>query len=273
MIMKNITVNNLNIAYEDEGKGDIVVLLHGFCGRSQYWKHITPKLSPNHRVIVPDLRGHGQTEAAPGSSTMELMAEDLKQLLDELEISNIVLFGHSLGGYVALAFAEKYPQMLSAFSLIHSTARPDDTAAKENRLKAVQSIKEEGINPFIDTLIPKLFAPDHVNSMPDLITEAKQIGYQTASDGAIHALEGMRERKDRNHVLRNSTVPVLLTAGEQDQVIPVEKTFSVEGPHLTQARIQNAGHMSMFEAPDQLLAVMERFLRDNSPGIKPPAVD
>jgi 3-oxoadipate enol-lactonase len=271
--MKKITANHLNIAYQDEGRGDVIVLLHGFCGSSQYWKHITPVLSRTHRVIVPDLRGHGETEEAPGSSTMEAMAEDLKHLLDQLKIPSIVLFGHSLGGYVTLAFAEKYPQMLSAYSLIHSTARPDDTAGKENRLKAIQSIKEEGIKPFVDTLIPKLLAPDHVSSMPDVLDEAKQIGYPTQPKGAIHALEGMRERKDRNHVLRNSTVPVLLTAGEQDQVIPVAKTFSVEAPHLIQARIKNAGHLSMLETPDQLIAIMERFLRDSSPGIKPPSVD
>lgn len=259
MKMKKVEINGINLAYEDRGSGDAVVLLHGFCGSSQYWKHVSPVLSENYRVIVPDLRGHGESDATESTYTMEMMADDIKLLLDKLSITKAILFGHSLGGYITLSFAEKYPQLLSGFSLIHSTARPDDTKGKENRITAIEEVKENGIQSFIEALIPKLFAPAHVESMPAVIEEVMQIGLQTKPAGVIHTLEGMKDRLDRNHVLRTSSVPVLLVAGEEDQLIPAEKTFSVEAIHITPVKLKSVGHMSMVEAPEDIIKVMKSF--------------
>jgi 3-oxoadipate enol-lactonase len=260
-MMHTIQLKEIEMSYEDQGNGETIVLLHGFCGSSAYWKNVIPVLSQNYRVITPDLRGHGRSEVPLDTYSMEQMADDVKHLLDELQVSDAVMFGHSLGGYVTLAFAEKYPEVLTGFSLIHSTARPDDTAGKEGRLKAIGSIEDDGIKPFIDSLIPKLFAPDPIESMLEAVEYTKQIGYQTKPEGAIHTLEGMRERLDRNHVLRTSKVPILLVAGEKDQIIPVSKTFSVEGSHITPMKLKDVGHMSMLEAPKELTAIMENFLQ------------
>lgn len=260
--MQTIQLKDIEMSYEDQGSGTTIVLLHGFCGSSAYWKNIIPVLSQHYRVIAPDLRGHGGSEVPSDTYSMERMADDVKHLLDELKLSDVVMFGHSLGGYVTLAFAEKYAQLLSGFSLIHSTARPDDTAGKEGRLKAIQSIKDNGIKSFIDSLIPKLFAPAHIESMRESVDYAKAIGYPMKPEGAIHTLEGMRKRLDRNHVLRNSQAPILLIAGEEDQIIPISKVFSVKGSHITPTKLSDAGHMSMLEAPKELTAIMETFLRD-----------
>ncbi|OPA74316.1 alpha/beta hydrolase [Paenibacillus selenitireducens] len=247
--------------YKEQGQGQPIVLLHGFCGSSDYWTSVVPELARQYRVITPDLRGHGQSQIINPSFRIEDMAQDVVQLMDELQIERAIVFGHSLGGYITLALAEQAAERLQGFSLVHSTANPDAEAAKENRLKAVKTIQEEGIVPFVDGLIPKLFAPDHVQSMPELVEHSKQIGYQTLPEGAMGASLAMRERPDRNHVLASTPLPVLLVAGEADQIVPPEKSFTVTGSHIQQAVISAAGHMSMMESPDALIEVIHHFVQ------------
>ncbi len=263
--MNKLMINGIEMVYEDHNREnkEAIVLLHGFCGSSAYWKSVNPFLNENYRIIQPDFRGHGESGTTSQEVySMELFADDLKHLLDHLGLTEIVLFGHSLGGYVALAFAEKYPDYLKGLSLIHSTARPDDTMGKEKRLLAIEAIGEQGLPPFIEGLVPKLFAPKHVESMPEVIDYTKLIGLQTKPEAAIATLKGMRERPDRNPVLRKSNVPILLVAGSEDQIIPVSKTFSIEGKHITSIKLSHSGHMSMLEAPEELSTVMERFLTE-----------
>ncbi|MDF2667967.1 MAG: alpha/beta hydrolase [Paenibacillus sp.] len=250
----------IQLAYEDSGAGRPLLLVHGFCGSSAYWKDTTKLLQASYRVIAPDLRGHGRSEAPDVRYTVEMMADDLAALVERLELNKPVLLGHSLGGYVALAFAEKYPELLAGYGLIHSTARPDDEQGKANRNKAIETIKEKGIESFIDGLIPKLFAPDHLETMQEHVQASIDIGYITKPEGAIHTAEAMRDRPDRNKVLRDASLPVLLVAGGKDQIIPAEKTFSVQAAHITQARIDQAGHMSMMEAPDVLANIITQFV-------------
>lgn len=247
------------IFYTEQGEGQAIVLLHGFCGSSDYWTSVAPELARHYRVITPDLRGHGQSHIVNPSFRIEDMAQDVVQLLDELQVEQAIVFGHSLGGYITLALAEQDAGRLQGFSLVHSTANPDAEVAKENRLKAVQTIQEQGIVPFVDGLIPKLFAPDHVQSMPDLVERCKQIGYRTSTEGAVGASLAMRERPDRNHVLASTQLPVLLVAGEADQIVPPDKLFTVSGPHIQQAVLSSAGHMGMMETPDAFIEVIHRF--------------
>jgi 3-oxoadipate enol-lactonase len=263
-MMKHVELKNgVKLAYEDVGEKEPIVLLHGFCGSSQYWKKVIPLLSASHRVIAPDLRGHGASSAPDETYTMERFAEDLALFVDALGLSGIHLFGHSLGGYVTLAFAQKHADKLASYGLIHSTGFPDDEAAKANRDKGARSIAENGLEPFIKALVPKLFAPSHVASMPGEVQLAKEIGLSTDPAGARHTLAGMRDRPDRRHVLEATGKPVLLVAGEQDQIIPPAKTFTADGPLVTQVLIRGAGHMGMLETPEELAANIARFLSEN----------
>jgi len=252
--------NGVSLSYVDQGAGDTVVLLHGFCGSSAYWQYVIPALAEQYRVIAPDLRGHGVSSVPQEPYSIEEMADDIALLLAELDISKAALFGHSLGGYITLAFAEKHQNRLVGFSLIHSMAYPDSEEAKANRTKAAESIREHGMEPFIKTLVPKLFAPAHLETMEDKVRLAKEIGLKTPRLGAMNTLAAMRDRPDRNQVLENTLVPILLLAGSEDQIIPAEKTFSVDLPHITQQKLEGVGHMGMYESPDQLLAGMKAFL-------------
>lgn len=254
-------LSNLDLAYRDHGEGDAVVLLHGFCGSHEYWDQVLPVLSENNRVIVPDLPGHGDSSYPKGNYELEYMADTVKELLDGLELDKVTLFGHSLGGYITLAFAEKYEERLHGFSLIHSTAHPDTEEAKEGRNQSIEKLQSDGLSNFIDGLIPKLFAPENLETHKKEIEKAKEIGYETSQEGAIGMLRAMKNRPDRNHVLINSKLRSLLIAGERDQVIPPEKTFSVRKDNISHTLVNGAGHMSMMEKPDVLIAEIQHFLK------------
>lgn len=263
--------NGTEIAYYDShphdgGAGDgiteVVVLLHGYCGSSAYWEHIVEELEQSVRIIAPDARGHGRS-SAPGEEiyTMEMYAEDVAHMLIKLQIHNAVLLGHSLGGYITLAFAEKYAKKLSGFGLIHSTALEDSDAAKENRDKAVAALEQNGIEPFVDGLIPKLFASANVEALSDEVERGKQIGYGTSLQGAVSTAKGMKARVNRSHVIERSELPVLLVAGAGDKVIPMESAFAATNGLTVKVELENAGHMGMVEQPKELIAAIVGFVK------------
>lgn len=244
----------------DMGAGAPIVLLHGYCGSADYWQAAANQLSERYRVILPDLRGHGQSDAPSEAYTMDQMADDIVQLAAKLELGAFTLLGHSLGGYVALSVAERYPEKLAGFGLIHSTAYPDSEEAKANRLAAVETIQLQGINSFVDALIPKLFHPSYMAERDALVKQAKEIGYQTPPNGAIGAALAMRARPDRTSVMNDTELPLLLIAGEGDQVVSQERLFTASGEHVLQVVLPQAGHMGMMETPDQMSSSINRFM-------------
>ncbi|MCQ6558827.1 alpha/beta fold hydrolase [Paenibacillus mendelii] len=262
-------LNGLEAAYYDSGdmdgimpKGTAVILLHGYCGSSAYWEKILPALHNLGRIVIPDLRGHGLSSAPDEESyAMETFAEDLGLLAGELRIDKICLFGHSLGGYAALAYAEKNDGRLKTLGLVHSTALPDGAEAKQNRDKAVQAIQAEGIEPFVDGLVPKLFAPHNREEMKAAIERVMEIGYGTNAAGAAATARGMKNRADRSSVLEGLGLPRLLIAGSEDGVIPAEKTFTAEGADVSQVLLDGCGHMSMLESPGELASRIVAFVR------------
>lgn len=261
--------NGESLAYYDsaDGKqgthGDAIVLLHGFCGSSAYWADVLPLLeSSEQRILVPDLRGHGGS-SAPDQPVYEMdaFAEDLALLLNHLGVDRTNLFGHSLGGYVSLAFAERHAGKLASFALVHSTAKPDGEEAQGNREKAAQALRADGIAPFVEGLVPKLFAPAHRETMKEAIERMVEVGCGTSAEGAASTALGMKVRPDRTKTLEALEVPTLLIAGEQDGVIPPANTFTTDGPLVTQSLIEGCGHMSMVEDPARLAAEIGRFLQ------------
>ncbi|SFI89397.1 Pimeloyl-ACP methyl ester carboxylesterase [Paenibacillus sp. UNC496MF] len=263
------TPDGHTIAYYDSQEagtgsdGRVVVLLHGFCGSSAYWERTLPLLRGAGRIIAPDLRGHGRSSAPEADAyAMEDFAEDLSRLLAHLNAGPVALFGHSLGGYAALAFAERHPGKLAAFGLVHSTAKPDGEEAKANRDKAARALRTDGIGPFVEGLVPKLFAPAHRESMADDVRRMIDVGQCTSAAGAAATALGMKARPDRTGVLDGLEAPRLLVAGSEDGVVPPANTFTADGPGVTQALLEGCGHMSMVEAPERLAAELLGFLND-----------
>jgi len=252
---------NSNIAYKELGSGEVLLFIHGFCGSSEYWSDVMPKLSEKYRVIAIDLPGHGESKGQDNVKEIDQYTSLIKDFLEELKIEKVKMFGHSLGGYITLAFAENYSHYLNGFSLIHSTGFPDSEEAKKGRTTSAGKIDNEGIDSFIDGLVPKLFAPDNVETHKQSITVVKKIGYGTNLQGAKNALNAMKVRRDRTEVLANTKLPVLLIAGESDQLIPADKTFTASGDNIEHAVIKRAGHMSMYEAPEELVNAILTYLK------------
>ncbi|NGZ77885.1 alpha/beta fold hydrolase [Saccharibacillus alkalitolerans] len=249
----------LPIRYADRGDGPALVLLHGFMGSADYWERVVPLLEGHFRCIVPDLLGHGASEAPEGPYTIERLADGVFRLLDELKIEQAVLLGHSMGGYTALSFAERYPERLSAFGLIHSTPLPDDEAGREKRTAVAERVLREGVRPFVEQSAPNWFAPDNAKRMTAELDRVLEIGFGTNPRGAAGAALAMRERPDRKRVIRDSKLPVLLIAGGEDGIAPPEKAFAAENPRTTKRVIEGAGHMSLFEAPQELARQIASF--------------
>jgi 3-oxoadipate enol-lactonase len=255
-------IGGFDLAYQDLGEGeDTVILLHGFCGSSSFWQEVVPLLD-SCRVIAVDLRGHGQSGISDSAFGIEEMAKDIHYFLDQKQLENVYLFGHSLGGYVTLAFAELYKEKLKGYGLIHSTALGDSEEAKENRLSSIEKIKKEGMHSFVDELVPNLFNPDRQDELKEEIQAAKEIGYETSPIGAIQTLKAMRNRTDRSEVVKNRTLPVLLIAGEHDGVIPKEKVFIHEAPHIQTEVLPQSGHMSLFEESEKLAYILKEYLNN-----------
>ncbi|WP_313892009.1 alpha/beta hydrolase [Psychrobacillus sp.] len=248
----------MNITYKDEGQGEVILLIHGFCGSSEYWNEVIPSLASVYRVIAIDLPGHGDSADQPALSGIEDYATCIKDFLEALHIDRVTMFGHSLGGYITLAFAEMYGSRLNGFSLVHSTALPDSEEAQKGREASAEKIDKEGMEAFIDGLVLKLFSP---SSLESLQVDVKEIGNITSSEGAKRALHAMKTRKDRRYILENTTLPVLLVAGEDDQLIPPEKTFTSKGVNIKQVLVSGVGHMSMYEKPEELVRSLVEFMK------------
>jgi pimeloyl-ACP methyl ester carboxylesterase len=260
MESRKVEIGNMQMSFYDIGEGKPIVLIHGFAGSKLYWERVISQLSEKNRVIAIDLPGHGESTMAAEKYSIEDMAEQIKDLLDQLGLEKVTMFGHSLGGYITLAFAELYPDYLNGFSLVHSTANPDSDEAKAARETNAKKVAEEGIEEFVDGLSKKLFSPANSEVNAEDIKSTVEIGVSTSIKGVVSALIAMRDRADRNNVLENFNLPVLLIAGEDDQIIPPEKTFSVSKFNIEQIVIKGSGHMSMHEQPLKLIEAMQRFL-------------
>lgn len=253
--------NGHRIAYCDEGQGSPVVLLHGFTESMEIWEDFMSVLAESNRVICIDLPGHGQSECVAEIHSMELMAEVVKKVLDILKVSRAALLGHSMGGYVALAFAEKYPEFLSGLCLFHSTATADTPEARTNRNRTIEFVKQHH-SSFISTFIPELFAPASQDLFKEQISHLVASARRMTPEGIIAAQYGMRDRSDQTAVLRDTHYPVLFMLGKLDNRIPYESTLKqVALPEdAVLLSLGGVAHMGYIEARDKTLYALRVFL-------------
>jgi pimeloyl-ACP methyl ester carboxylesterase len=253
----------------DQGSGHPVLLLHGFAEDGAIWDNQAAFLSPCCRLIIPDLPGSGRsaplscaTSEPPRAPSIEELAAGIKELLDRLRLEKCILIGHSLGGYIALAFAALYPERLHAFGLFHSTAYPDSDEKKAMRRKAIEFIRHNGSDAFIRQSTSNLFAAHTRDHHPELIgaTIDKYAGF--SSDSLIAYYEAMLARPDRTAILRQFDGPVLFIIGEDDAVIPLQQSLeqcylpSVSHLHL----VKNTGHEGMLESPGECNRILLDFI-------------
>lgn len=255
-------VGEINLAYEEAGAGEPIVLLHGYPLNRTMWREQVEELSARWRVITPDLRGHGETDVGASPATMERMAEDVASLLDELRIERAVVGGLSMGGYITLAFYRLFPERVRALILADTRARPDTDEVRRGREESAQKALSEGMKPIGDAIMPKMLAPATLKHRPEMVARVRAMIDATRREGAAAALRGMAVRRDQTEMLAQIKVPVAVLVGEEDAVIPLEETqamcASIPGARLFV--IEGAGHVSNIEEPAQFNRALVSFL-------------
>lgn len=249
------------MAFSDSGKGTAVVLLHGFLENSKMWASLTEFLSSKYRIISIDLLGHGQTECLGYLHSMEDNADVVAAVLNELRIRKTVICGHSMGGYVALAFAELYPEKVKGLALVNSTARADSDERKQNRERAIAAVKKDHTT-FVRLSVANLFSPDNRERLADEIEKVKIEALKTPLRGIVASLEGMKIRKDREVLLHFSPYPILLVLGRKDPVLNYEENVDQTHKTLVELVTFEDGHMSTIENSKQLQHAMLAFLKN-----------
>jgi pimeloyl-ACP methyl ester carboxylesterase len=259
---KTISSGPHTLFYRDEGSGLPVLLLHGFAEDGSIWNKQTEQLKTNYRLLIPDLPGSGRSSALTGDTSMEKMAEDILLLFDQEEIQHCVLIGHSMGGYISLAFAEKYPERLKGLGLFHSTAYPDTEEKKTARRKSIEFIQKNGSAPFIRQSTPNLFAPETRKDHPELIDEMIDRYSNFSPDSLAYYYEAMIRRPDRTAILEHSKNPVLFVIGSHDQAVPPQQALQQSHiPALSHIHILNhSGHAGMLEEPGQSYRILQSYL-------------
>ncbi|HQH19360.1 MAG TPA: alpha/beta hydrolase [Bacteroidales bacterium] len=258
-----ITYNNSRINYNVEGTlgNKTIVFLHGFTESLDIWDKFSTDLSIHHKVICIDLPGHGKSECIGEIHKMEEMAEVVKMVLDQESVTNCVIIGHSMGGYVSLAFAEKYSDMLKGLGLFHSSPFADTPEGKQDRARVIEVIKKNHSN-FLMNFIPDLFAPDNRKKYEDEINSLIKKAVLMTGESIIAAQRGMMERKDKSNVLTEVLYPVLFIAGKMDTRIPFEKVTQmiILPKDATSLLLHDVGHMGYIESSDKTLYAVKCFV-------------
>lgn len=265
----SLDLHQNKISYYNEGKGNIIILLHGFGEDKDIWKNQIDKLKLQYQIIVPDLPGSGNSSLLEGDDiTLEDYADWLFDLINHVvpQQQKIILLGHSMGGYITLAYAKKYHQTLTAFGLIHSTAFADSEEKKEVRKRGIESINEYGAFAFLKNTIPNLFSKQFKLTQNEKVEALIEKGKEFTSIAIQQYSTAMMNRYDSTNILIKTTLPVLFVMGTEDIAAPLQGVL--QQCHLPKKSyvhiVENVGHMSMLEAPEKLNNIIKLFVEDIS---------
>ena len=257
--MPTTIIRGATIHYIDQGSGPAIVLLHGFPLDHRMWNgQIESLSSAGHRVIAPDFRGFGQSPPA-GPFSMESLADDVHALAEQLGATLFVLAGLSMGGYVALAYARKYPGSLRGLVLLDTKAESDTPEGREGRGKMIQLVREKGSRAVGDAMQPKLLA---ANAKPGVVKRLRDMTDGTPPITIEHALAAMRDRPDQTGMLSSIQVPALVIVGDADAITPPAVCQAMQRAisHSQLVIIRDSGHMTTMEEPEQVNDAMREFL-------------
>lgn len=263
-MLNSINYKNIQVAFSSEGKGQAIVLLHGFLENSKMWNDVKNELIKQNRVICVDLLGHGKTDDLGYVHTMEEMAMLVKSVLNHLKIRRVTLIGHSMGGYVALAFAEKYLKNVKGLCLLNSTAQADDNERQKNRLRAIKMAKTN-YKSLVTMSIANLFTSKTRTVFSSEIELCKTEALKIAAKTYIACTEGMRLRTNREHILSSEVFKKLIIVGKKDPVLSYNETIKEAKRTNTPIIEFSNGHMSHIENKSELIQVLKDFIKQPQP--------
>ena len=240
-----------------------IFLLHGYLESSEIWDEFAPELSEDYYVVCVDLPGHGHSESLSEIQTMDAMAYAVKEIAESLGIRKLHLVGHSMGGYVTMAFRDKFPEMVNSIVLFHSTCFADTEEKKMNRDREIELVLQGKKDLIINNHISKSFANSNLKKMGEMVEKAKQIALKTKDNGIISALKGMKMRADRCLLLVAGGMPTLLIAGGKDNYIPIEvmKRMKNLAGNSKLLILKNSGHMGFIEEKDKAVKELKTFFK------------
>jgi pimeloyl-ACP methyl ester carboxylesterase len=255
-------IHDIQMTYDDSGSGPPVILLHGYPFNRSMWHEQVAALRANYRVITPDLRGHGDSDSSAGPATMNTMARDVGLLMDGLDISGAVIGGISMGGYVALAFWRLFPLRVRSLILADTRAQADTGETKQIRAQQAEKVVAEGMAGIVDSMLPKLLAPETVSKRPEVVKRIRDMMLRTKPEGAAAALLGMAARDDQTEHLSRIISPTLILVGREDAIAPLQDAErmhqEIGGSRLEV--IETAGHVSNIEQPERFNKALTDFL-------------
>lgn len=258
--MKTTSYHNTNIHYTTIGKGEAIVLLHGYLEAKEIWQSFTTELH-HFCVIEIDLPGHGQS-ACLEKQTIENMAAAVHAVIKGENLKKVHLVGHSMGGYVALAFLELYPEYLSSICLMHSHPFADSEMAIKKRNREITLVKQGKSKLLATQNIPNAFATKRLSELKETIAKAQDIAIATPDNGIVACLKAMRDRKDRSEIWKKTSVPCLLVFGELDNYIQEELLHRIEMPKNSSIfRLENSGHQGFLEQKKETAKGLLNFIK------------
>lgn len=252
--MKKIKLNGIELAYERRGKGMPLVLIHGYPLDHSIWNETISQLENDFDLILPDVRGFGESSTVDAPYTLSDIANDLAALLDSLGVERTTLAGHSMGGYIALAFAKAFPERVTGLALVSSQTASDTPERKEGRYKTAADVSQKGVQIVADGMTDKL---SPIQSVRDVIRPL--IAKQSVA-GVTGALKAMAEREDLTSFLASFGQSLVLIHGDADELIPVERAREIKSlvPSAHLVELRGGGHMPMMEMPVETATALKK---------------
>jgi pimeloyl-ACP methyl ester carboxylesterase len=260
--MECLRSDDAEIFYEIRGSGPPVVLLHPFPSHHEFWHPVASALESHYRLILPDLRGHGESEIGEGPALMPKHARDIARVLDAVGVGKAAFVGCSIGGYILFEFWRRSRERVNSLVLCDTRPQADTAEARANRLRSAATVVEQGTEPFIETMIPKLMGRTTLTTRPDLVEGARVMMRKMSAENISLVLRGMAERPDSVADLKAINVPALLVVGEEDVLSPVADgelmRQNIPGSQLKV--VPKGGHYSPWEQPEAVGPVLRQFL-------------
>lgn len=262
--MERLRSDDAEIVYEIQGDGPPVILLHPFPCHHEFWNPIAPALNSRYRLITPDLRGHGDSEIGEGPALVSKHAQDVARVMDGAGIGKAVFIVCSIGGYIWFEFWRRFRERVRALALCNTRPQADTVEARSNRLKAAADVLEQGTEPFLESMIPKLMGRTTVGTRPDLVEGARRMMRKMSPQDISLVQRGMAERPDSVGDLKTISVPTLIVMGEED-VLSTAADGELMRQSIADSRLKmipKAGHYAPWEQPELVGKILRQFLDD-----------
>lgn len=259
---QRIQSGDADIVYWSVGDGPPVVLLHPFPVNHEFWVPVAEALATRYRVVMPDLRGHGESGVGEGPATMEKHAADIVRVMDDADMGRAPLVGVSIGGYALFEFWRKHRGRVAALGLCNTKAQADGAEARAGRLQAANDVLERGTEPFFESMIQKVMAKTTRETRPDLVDRALRMMRKMSAEDVAQVQRGMAARPDSMETLKTINVPTLLVTGDEDAMTGVNEAELMRR-HISGSQLRvipKAGHYSPWEQPEQTARLLRQFL-------------